>query len=126
MSAGQLSVAHAARRSMHILLWAAGGKGKARFIPLDKAMSPEAVAKEAQTWQHRVNIAQVAYQSELYGLIEILQGSREQPGLCSAQCEAASAAVMCSIAFEVLGGICELLPKGGWDRAVRLFSHVMV
>jgi hypothetical protein len=111
---------------MHILLWAAGGKGKARFTPLDKALTPEEVEKEAQTWQQRVHIAQAAFQCELCGLIEILQGVKEHSGLCSWQCEAASAAVMCSMAFEVLGGVCKLLPEGGWDRAVRLFSHVMV
>lgn len=123
---GQQSIVHAARRSMHALLWAAGGKGKARFVPLDKAMSPEAVAKEAQTWQPRVHVAQVAYQSEVSGLLEVLQGSSNKPGLCSSQCEAASAAVLCAMAFEVLAAVCELLPQGGWDRAVRLFSHVMV
>lgn len=111
---------------MHVLLWAAAGKGKVRFQPLDKSLSAEAVAAEARTWQQRVQAAQVAFQSEVSSFLEILPGSRQQPGLCGLQCDAASAAVLCALTFEVLGGVCELLPKGGWDRAVRLFSHVMV
>jgi hypothetical protein len=117
---------HAAQRSMHILLWVAGGKGKARFVALDKSMRPDDIAKEAQTWQQRVQVAQVAYQNEVSTCIQMLQGSSSHPGLHGSQREAASAAVLCAMAFEVLGGLCELLPHGGWDRAVRLFSYVMV
>ena len=111
---------------MHLLLWAAGGKGKARFVPLDKLTGPEGVVREAQTWKQRVHAAQVAYQSEMTGCLEVLQESGTAPGLCSAQCDAASAAVLCAMVFEVLGAVCGLLPQGGWDRAVRLFSHVTV
>lgn len=116
---------HAARRSMHILLWVSGGKGKARFVPLDKAMSSSAVEKEAKTWQQRVQMAQMAFQSEIPGFLEVLRGSMQE-GVDSAQHEAASAGILCALAFEVLGGVCHLLPERGWDRAVRLFSHVMV
>lgn len=111
---------------MHILLWAAAGKGKAQFVPLDKSATPEAVAQEAPSWQRGVHAAQVAYQSEMAGLLEVLQQSSRMPGQCGSQCEAASAAVLCAMAFEVLGGVCGLMPPGGWDRAVRLFSHVTV
>lgn len=111
---------------MHVRLWAAGDMSKAPFIPLEKDVKPHALREEAVDWGARVKAAQVALQSEMAAAVSVLQAAKQHPGTCDSESEAASAAVLCAAAFEVLGSVSGLLPPGGWKKAVRLFSHCMV
>jgi len=119
--AGHAKQQAALERAFHALLWAANGLSTA-FAPLKRPVGTEPPA----SWPDAaLSSARVSYGGAVSAAVVAARRAGGESASAGGD-EAEFFAIACALLFEVIGCACGALPRGGWDRALRLFHHVMV
>lgn len=130
-------------KALHALLWVALAPGRGPFSPLSKEEADLPFTELTLLWASRIRAAassfRVAVMSAANGDFlkpgaPVATVAREGPaarelGSLAAlnnEREGAAGAVMCAMAFEVLGQATGVLAHGGWQRAHGMFALCMV